>query len=40
MPTKATDWSKPNYTSSGEDPELMPVVIAVCKLMKGVGELF
>lgn len=40
MPTKARGWNKAACTQDGEEPEVMPVVIAVCKLMKGVGELF
>lgn len=40
MPTKASGWNKAALRADGEEPELVPVVLAVCKLMKGVGELF
>jgi hypothetical protein len=40
MPTKASGWSKAAFKEDGEEPDGVSVILAACKLMKGVGELF
>lgn len=40
MPTKVSGWTKAAFHEAGEEPDPMSVILAACKLMKGVGELF
>lgn len=40
MPTKASGWTKAAFKEAVEEPDPVAVILAACKLMKGVGELF
>ena len=43
MPSKAKSWNeiaeRLSEYANGEDPDIGAVVLAVCKLLKGVGKL-
>ena len=43
MPTKAASWNdivkRLSGYLAGEDPDLCEVILAICKLLKGVGKL-